>query len=116
MKFRLLIKGANFLVALDSKTPGKHAFFVTAHLEAPSEAVAEKQAFELLRNRDGLRELVLNTADDRPTLHVEKVGAIETWPAGVSRPLTGLAWYEEEGAEPGGTDNSGELRSPPCLT
>jgi len=96
MKFRVLIEGENFLVAFDASTPRKHGFYATAHVEAETEEEAEKLALDYLRAKDGLRRLVQNSGDDRPRLRTEKIARINAWPIDVSRPLTGLAWYEEK--------------------
>jgi hypothetical protein len=99
MKFRVLLEGENFLVALDASAPRKHGFYVTAHVEAQTEEEAEMLAFDLARANDRLRQLVQNGAGDRPRLKVEKITAIADWPSDVTRPLTGLSWHKEGPAQ-----------------
>lgn len=96
MKFRILIKGENFLTALGSSTARKHGFFVTAQVDGESEEAAEKQAFVLLRADEELRKRVQNSSDDRPRLSVEKIIPIEATSIDDPRPFTGFAWYREE--------------------
>jgi len=95
MKFRVLIEGKNFHVVFDALAPRKHGFYATAHVEAETEEEAEKLALEYLRAKDDLRSAVQNNGNDRPRLKTEEIARIDAWPTNVSRPLAGLAWYEE---------------------
>ena len=98
MKFRIFIQGENFLLSLEGSAPKKYGFYVTAHIDATTAKEAEAQAFSLIRDYKELRALVRNSPDDRPKLLIEEIESIVDWPDDVTRPLTGLTYYEEETA------------------
>jgi len=96
LKFRVFIHGVNFQIRdRDKDIIEPLGFYVTAFVEAESPSKAESIAIDLVRDKPGLRESVLNPRDDTPRMFVEEIVEISDWPPDTARPLTGFAFYND---------------------
>lgn len=75
-KFRILLKGENFLMEFES-APKRLGFYVVRVVEAADEADAELRAVEMLRRDPKLRGQVLNDPSDPPMLFAEEIAETE---------------------------------------
>jgi hypothetical protein len=72
--FRIL--GENFHATIDDKQ-ATYGFFTYRVAEADDATTAENHAMQMLRDDEGLRELVQNPADDPPTMRIDDTYEIE---------------------------------------
>jgi hypothetical protein len=89
-KYRVLIKGQNFLLNKDGETP-KTGFYTTRFVEAQDAKQAEAVAIELIKSDAKLADIVLNKRGDTPRLHIEEVEEVKRL-----RSQVGYAFYSEE--------------------
>ena len=75
-KFRLYIKGTNFLLISKGK-PTKHGFYTTRYVEAEAEDCAEKAAVDLIRLELGGK--IANKKDDAPIMYVLEIVELESF-------------------------------------
>ena len=92
--FRVLVNGRNFLINNEG-VEMKMGFYTTLFVQALDHDAAELAAVVLLRDRDSLREVVLNVEEDRPDLLIEETEQLESLD-GIKNKDTGLAWYDAE--------------------
>ncbi|HTY88486.1 MAG TPA: hypothetical protein VMB80_13545 [Candidatus Acidoferrum sp.] len=94
-KFKVLVRGKNYLIRAAENPPRKVGFYTTAFVEASNTEQAEAAAVELLRNDLNLRSASENKAPDPPKLQIESIEETQSFD-GCNLPRTGLAIYEEE--------------------
>ncbi|MDX1944406.1 MAG: hypothetical protein SFU86_03290 [Pirellulaceae bacterium] len=93
-KYRVMIHGHNFLTEVDGARQ-RMGFYTQVFVEADDEGDAEARAVDVLRQDSKLREGVLNSPDDRPSMSVEEIEQVASFD-GCTLPRTGLAFYVEE--------------------
>jgi hypothetical protein len=98
-KFRVELDGRNFLIPVPGNGDMKHGFFTNRFVEADDESKAESLAVEALRKRPALREMLRNTAEDPPRIHLRKIVELSSFD-GLPTIDQGLVWYLENRAEP----------------
>jgi hypothetical protein len=92
-KFRVLVKGQNFLLESDRGIK-RFGFYTTRFVEAFDRHDAERAAIESLRQDDRLRGRVRNARSDAPLLFAEEIAEMPSF-EGVDR-SHGLAFYEDQ--------------------
>lgn len=93
-KFKVSIKGNNYLLREIGKLPRKCGFYTTAFVEAVDAEQAEAIAVELLKNDPKLNNICENVVSDPPAIKVEFIDEIESFD-GCRLPRVGLALFEE---------------------
>jgi len=93
-KFKVLVRGKNYLIRKAGSSPRKLGFYTTAFVEAANAEQAEAVAVELLRNDSKLRNVSENKASDPPRIKIESIEEIQSFD-GCNLPRMGLAFYEE---------------------
>lgn len=93
-KFRVLVRGENFLINVDG-VEQKHGFYTTRYIEAQDEEAAEYAVMDILRGDPKLAKGVLNDKSDPPMMYAEELEEIESF-AGLPSPKTGFAFYPDE--------------------
>jgi hypothetical protein len=96
-KFRIFVRGENFLINLDGVNQ-KLGFYTTRFVEADDEEAAEYAVMDLLRSDPKLVKGVLNEESDPPMMYaeeIEELQSFETFPI----PAHGFTFYPEEGEE-----------------
>ena len=93
-KFKVFVKGKNYLLREGGNPPRKHGFFTVAFVEAWNEEQAEAGAVELLQNDSKLRVIRENQVSDSPVIEVESIEEVQSF-EGCHLPRMGLGWYEE---------------------
>jgi hypothetical protein len=92
-KYRVLIKGENFLLNSDGQLQ-KLGFYVTRVVDARNPDEAELAAVNLLREDSQLKGNVLNEGDDPPMLYAEEIEEVEP-SDGEENVSTGFSWFTE---------------------
>lgn len=92
-KFRVFIRGENFLINLDG-VEQKLGFYTTRYVEAQDEEAAEYAVMDILRADPKLAKGVLNDKSDPPMMYAEEVDEIDSF-EGCPLPGTGFAFYSE---------------------
>lgn len=92
--YRVFIHGKNFLLR-SAGQPTKVAFYTTRVVQAADEKAAENAAVETLRQRQSLRDVVLNDRTDPPLMYVEQITEVAVSAEEAQRPQPGLVWYAE---------------------
>lgn len=90
-KYRLYIKGSNFLLTSKGKLI-KHGFYTTRYVEAETQENAEKAAIDLIRLE--LAGNIANEKDNPPVMYVLEIVEMESFD-GASVPGKGFTWYYE---------------------
>jgi hypothetical protein len=93
-KFKVFIKGKNYLLRELGKLPRKCGFYTTVFVEAVNAEHAEAVAIELLKNDSKLNCACENDVSDPPVIKAESVDKIESFDE-CTFPRTGLALFEE---------------------
>jgi hypothetical protein len=88
-KYKVLIRGENFLMRLDS-IKQKLGFYTTRFVEASDEEEAEYAVMDLLRVE--LASGVLNQETDTPMMYAEEIEELRSFD-GHPFPGTGLAFF-----------------------
>ena len=96
--YRVFIHGKNFLLRFGGK-PKKVGFYTTRVVEATDEKAAENAAVLTLRQRQSLRDVVLNDRTDPPLMFVEEITEVAISTEEAQRPEPGLVWYAEDGTD-----------------
>ena len=94
-KYKVLVRGENFLINLEGKDQ-KLSFYTTAFVEGQDEEHAEQRAMALLRNDKEFRRSVLNGQSDAPMMFVDEIDELESF-EGLNLPRTGFSFFPEEG-------------------
>ena len=94
-KYKILIRGENFLINLDGKGQ-KFGFYTTAFVEGQDEEQAEQRAIGLLRDDKEFRQSVLNEKSDAPMMFVDEIAELESF-EGLNLPRTGFSFFPEDG-------------------
>ena len=94
-KFKVFVRGNNYLLRGIGKLPGKYGFYTTAFVETVNAEHAEAITVELLKNDSKLNKALENDASDSPVINVESVDEIESFD-GCRLPRLGLAFFKEE--------------------
>lgn len=97
-KFRVFIRGENFLINLDG-VEQKLGFYTTRYVEAHDEEAAEYLVMDMLRDDPKLAKGVLNDKADSPMMYAEEVEELASF-EGRPFPGTGFAFYSEEESDP----------------
>ena len=92
-KYRILVRGRNFLLKLDGKAE-KFGFYTTRFVEAQNENQAEDVAISTLRADPTLCDGVLNQQSDSPMLFVEEIIELDSFD-GLNTPGRGFSFYSE---------------------
>lgn len=90
-KFRVFVRGENFLINLDG-VEQKVGFYTTRYAEAQDEEAAEYVVMDMLREDPKLAKGVLNDKSDPPMMYAEEVEEIESF-EGLRLPGTGFVFY-----------------------
>ncbi|HEX6733126.1 MAG TPA: hypothetical protein VF074_24100 [Pyrinomonadaceae bacterium] len=93
-KFRVFVRGENFLINLDRMNQ-KPGFYTTRFVEAEDEEAAEYAVMDLLRSDPKLVKAVLNEKSDPPMMYAEKIEELDSSEA-FPDPAVGFAFYGEE--------------------
>ena len=93
-KYRLLVRGENFLINLDDEDQ-RVGFYTTVFVEAKTEEEAELKAIELLRNDRKLLDGVRNPQSDSPMMFVDEIDELDSF-KGLNLPRTGFAFFPQE--------------------
>ena len=93
-KFRVFVRGKNFLIKLDD-VEKKLGFYTTRFVEAQNEEAAEYVVMDLLRGDPKLAKGVLNDKSDPPMMYAEEVEELDSF-AGLPVPGQGFAFYPDE--------------------
>ncbi len=96
-KYKVLVRGDNFLLNLDGKNQ-KLGFYTTRFVEAQNEEDAEERAIVLLRDDSKLRSGVLNEQSDSPVMFAEEIVELKSFD-GLKTPGTGFTFYPKENEE-----------------
>ena len=96
-KYRVFIRGENFLMDLDG-APQKLGFYTTRFVEAANEEAAENVVMDLLRGDSKLVNNVLNEGSDPPMMYAEEIEEVKSF-NGFPAPGTGFTFYPEAGKE-----------------
>src|SRR3954451_23860759 len=92
-KYQVEINGQNFLLDVEGRV-ARHGFFTTRFVEAVDPTAAENAAVRMIRETQRLRDLVRNTSDDPPVMHVVQVVGLDSFD-GVENRGPGFVWYPE---------------------
>lgn len=90
--YNVELNGQNFLIEFEGDL-ALHGFYTFRYVEAADPQQAELAAVQMLREQEGLRELVQNPPDDPPIMDVTRIVEAEFDAATVQQP--GLVWYLE---------------------
>lgn len=93
-KYKVFVRGNNYLLLEIGKFPRKCGFYTTAFVEAVNAEQAEAIAVELLKTDSALNQICENNVSDPPEIKVESVEEIESFD-GCTVPRMGLAIFEE---------------------
>jgi hypothetical protein len=93
-KFKVFVRGNNYLLREAENPPRKFGFYTTAFVEASNVEQAEAVAIGLLRTDLKLCDANENEASDPPVIKIESVEEIQSFD-GCKLPRTGLALFEE---------------------
>ena len=95
-QFRVLLRGANFLMDVDGK-PTRIGFFTTRFVQANNRDGAELLAIDLIRSDKWLRGTVSNSPSDPPGIFAEEVEVVEgAHDAGVG---SGFSFFPMDGSD-----------------
>lgn len=92
-KFKIFVRGKNYLWQRESEPARKWGFYTTVFVEARNQEEAEAVATQLLQNDPKL--LCNNGVSDPPVLHIEEVSEVASFEK-CKVPRTGLCIYPEE--------------------
>lgn len=90
-KFRVFVRGENFLINLDD-VEQKLGFYTTRYVEALNEEAAEYVVMDMLRGDPKLAKGVLNDKSDPPMMYAEEVEEIDSF-EGLPLRVSGFAFY-----------------------
>lgn len=90
--FRTLIRGQNFVLALDGQ-PRRLGFFTTRFVQADDAAGAERAAVAAIRGDPELRANVRNARADPPMIFVDEIAPVDAAPDAAG---SGFAFFPEE--------------------
>ncbi|MEI9865631.1 MAG: hypothetical protein WDN00_13995 [Limisphaerales bacterium] len=93
-KFKVFIRGNNYLLREIGKLPRKCGFYTTVFVEAVNAEQAEALAVELLKTDSKLNTACENNISDPPIIKAESIDKIESFD-GCKLPRMGLALFEE---------------------
>ncbi len=93
-KYRLLIRGENFLMNLDGKAQ-RLGFYTTVFLEAAKPDKAEYAAMDFLRNDRWVKQALLNDRGNPPMMYHEEIEELRTF-RGRRPPRTGFTWFSDK--------------------
>lgn len=96
-KYKVLVRGENFLINLDG-VKQKVGFYTTRFIEARDEEDAENAVMEMLRADPKLIKGVLNEKSDSPIMYAEEIEELESF-EGCPVPGGGFAFYPAGSAE-----------------
>jgi len=90
-KYVVTIDASNFLVEMDNQL-AKRGFIALKLVEADDPKKAEFAAVQMLRDDQGLREMVRNEPNDPPVMDLEEIAEVDSFDSFPTQP--GLIWYE----------------------
>ena len=93
-KYKVLIRGENFLMNLDGRDQ-RLGFYTTAFVEGQDEGEAGERAIDLVRDDLEFRRSVLNEQSDSPMMFADEIHELESFD-GLNLPRTGFAFFPEE--------------------
>jgi len=96
-KYCVTINGQNYLIQIDGDVK-RMGFFKTYYLEAECPQDAENLAVQRIIDDPRWDGMIHNAQDDRPTMHLHRLGEVETF-EDVPSLETGYVYYPEEGTE-----------------
>ena len=94
MKFKVMLRGENFMVALEGPV-AKLGFFTTRFVEADTPDAAEHAAVELVRQDTRLRGIVRNAPTDPPMIYLDSLSEIPSFD-GCPTPGAGYTWFSDD--------------------
>jgi hypothetical protein len=92
-KYQVEINGQNFLLDFEGRV-ARHGFFTIRFVEAVDPTAAESAAVRMIRETQGLRDLVRNTSGDPPVMDVTQIMELESFD-GIENREPGFVWYPE---------------------
>ena len=92
-RYRVEINGRNFSIEMEGGL-AKHGFYTWRVVEAADASSAEDAAIRMLREKQDLRDLVRNPAEDPPLMDVTEIVGWEDVD-GAEDATPGLVWYPE---------------------
>ena len=96
-KFRVLVRGENFLINVDD-VEKKRGFYTVRFIEAQDEEAAEYAVMDMLRDDPKLTKGVLNDKSDSPMMYAEEVEEIDSF-EGFPLQATGFVFYPDKKEE-----------------
>jgi hypothetical protein len=97
-KFKVFIRGRNYLLHFQNAEVGKYGFYTTVFVEAFNSDEAKAMALRLLKGDSKLLEICKNSESDVPILSAESADEITSF-EGCSIPRTGLAFFSENNSK-----------------
>ena len=97
MKYQVLLRGANFQVAIDSRV-SRHGFLTTRFVEADTPDAAEHLAVGLVRRDPQLQAAVRNDPTDPPMIYLDSLAEIASFD-GYPVPGAGYSWFPDDGQD-----------------
>lgn len=96
-KYRVTINGRNYLINFEGQ-PRRTGFYKICYLEAHDPQEAENLAVSNIVADPRWRGTILNSADDRPVMHLDSLAELESFD-GVESLETGYIFYPEDNSE-----------------
>ena len=94
MKFKVMLRGENFNVALDGPV-AKLGFYTTRFVEADTPDAAEQAAVDVVRQDSRLQGIVRNAPTDPPMIYLESLSEIPSFD-GCPVPGAGYTWFSDD--------------------
>jgi hypothetical protein len=97
MRYKVMLRGENFKVAVDGSV-SRLGFFTTRFVEAETPDGAEHFAVGLVRQDPFLQRAVRNAPSDPPMIYLDSLSEIASFD-GHRVPGTGYSWFPDDGQE-----------------
>jgi hypothetical protein len=94
-KFKIFVKGKNYLLQQQGEAARKHGFYTTVFVEARNPEEAEALALDLLRTDSKILDACQNGDSDKPIFEVESTDEIASF-ENCKLPRNGLILFPEE--------------------
>src|SRR5688572_3577910 len=94
MKFKVMLRGENFKVALEDSV-ATLGFFTTRFVEADTPDAAEHAAVEMVRQDTRLQDIVRNAPTDPPMIYLDSLSEIPSYD-GYPAPGAGYSWFSDD--------------------
>lgn len=94
-KYRVLLRGENFLIRSESE-PQRLGFYCTRRVREDDEQGAEYAAVALIKNDQSLHAISIRTDDPAPMIYAEEISRLGWWRRLGGRGYTFFPMHEEE--------------------